>query len=206
MVSVTFGDELQDLARDDDELDAFLAAAPAGPPQMAPNPAAARFRAQTGGEPELEEDGLELEEFEGDPEPFEKTSGVRGLLGRSKGSGGAKAKGRRPTATIQKDIRAKTALLLSMPATVWEVRDEYCGGAALAAVPAVSDALADIFCDSPEIVAWFTSSGQFIKWLTLAAALKELTVTIVQHHITHSIGDEEQDEDQPADSWAGYVA
>jgi hypothetical protein len=209
MVSVIFGDQLQDVSGDDDELRDFLSAAPAAPPQMAPNPAAARFRAQRDGE--LQEpdelDGLDPEEFEEDPEPFEsRRTGVGRLLGAAKGSGTAKpAKGRRPSAAIQKDVRAKTALLLSIPTTVWEARDPYCGAAAMEAVPDVSEALADIFCDSPEIVAWFTTSGSFVKWLKLAAALKEVAITIVQHHITHSIGDDE-DQDETSDTWAGYVA
>lgn len=207
MVSVIFGDQLQDVSSDDDELRDFLSAAPAAPPQMAPNPAAARFRSQGGGDPEEpdELDELDPEGFEEDPEPFERArTGVGRLLGAAKGSAAAKPKGRRPSAAIQKDVRAKTALLLSIPTTVWEARDPYCGAAAMEAVPDVSEALADIFCDSPEIVAWFTTSGSFVKWLKLAAALKEVAITIVQHHVTHSIGDEEQDE--ASDTWAGYVA
>lgn len=208
MVSVIFGDQLQDVSGDDDELAEFLGAAPTDPPRMAPNPAAARFREQAAAESSDDDDELiDLEEFEEDPEPFEKPSVSQRLLGGGKGSPSkpsAGARTRRPTATVQKDVRAKTAMLLSIPATVWQARDRYCGAAAMESVPEISDALADIFCDSPEIVAWFTSSGQFVKYLKLAASLKELTMTIFAHHVAHTIGDDVE-EDQSSD-WSQYVA
>lgn len=207
MVSVTFGDALQEMSGEDDELAEFLAARPGDPPRMDPNPAAARFRAEAGlDDPEDEDELIDLEGIQEDPEPFEKPNARTRFLG--KGSGRRPAAptkpGRRPSIAVQKDVRAKTAMLLSLPATVWATKDPYCGEVAKAAVPEVSEALADIFCDSPEIVAWFTTSGQFTKYLKLAVALKELAVTFVQHHVTHSIGDDA--EEQAPSDWNQYVA
>lgn len=93
------------------------------------------------------------------------------------------------TAAVRKDIKAKTALFLSVPATAFEQRDPVCGAVALEVVPDVAEALTDIFCDSPDVVAFFTSAGGgFMKWMQLAVAIQPLAQIAYAHHIARSIG------------------
>jgi Lsr2 protein len=110
-----------------------------------------------------------------------------------------------PTAQVRADIQGKTAFMLSMPAAAWASRDPYCGKVALEQVPAISGALATLFCQSPEIVEWFTGKGgNFMAWLDLAAALQPVVTTVLGHHVLHSIGEQEggAGEAAPMDQYA----
>jgi hypothetical protein len=110
------------------------------------------------------------------------SSPSRGTAGRS-GAG-------RPTVAIRKDIRGKIAFIAGLQATVWEMRDPWCGKAFKADVPQLSDALTDIICDSPDLVAWFTSGGNYMKWLNVVTALQGTGMAMWRHHIVHSVGEE----------------
>jgi hypothetical protein len=113
------------------------------------------------------------------------------------------------TPAVRKDIRAKLALLLGLPASIVKRRDPVCGTVMLQQVPDVSDALADIMCDSPDLVAFFTSSGSgYMKWLTLATALQPVLETGFKHHVSHSIGNQENEGSGPPvhQDWSRYAA
>lgn len=106
---------------------------------------------------------------------------------------------------VRKDVQAKLGLMLSMLAGTWRMRDPLCGGTALEQVPDISDALADIICDSPDLVAWFTSTGNFMKWLKLLMAVQPVAMVGLQHHVLHTVDTEEQPE--PGPDWGpGYAA
>jgi hypothetical protein len=99
------------------------------------------------------------------------------------------AKGRAVTAAVRKDIRAKLAFMMGLTTTMWAVSDQYCGAAAAAIVPELSEAITDIVVDSADLVAWFTAGGSYMKWLTLLTIVQPVGVTMWQHHISHTIGD-----------------
>lgn len=144
--------------------------------------------------------------FEADPTPEwdEPSLGRRLVKDAFKPRHGEKKTAPAPvkvTAALRKDVQAKTALLLGMGATAWSARDAYCGGAAMEAVPDVSAALADIFCDSPDIVRWFSSGSGYLKWLNLAAALQPVAGAVWGHHIAHTQGGEAD-----APGWDAYAA
>ena len=129
-------------------------------------------------------------DFTPDPEPAKAP-------GRGKAS-----RGRAPKVTdaVRKDIRGKTALGLSMLATAFAVRDPVCGPVALEIVPDVADALADIFCDSPDVVAFFTASaGGYMKWIKLAVAVQPLATVAWQHHVARK----DAQGGGPGQSWNG---
>jgi hypothetical protein len=94
----------------------------------------------------------------------------------------------RASAAVRKDITAKIALMIGLPAGIWATADPYCGTAASAAVPAFSAALADIVVDSVDLVNWFTAGGNYLKWLTLATTVAPVLQVVWGHHITHTIG------------------
>ena len=109
-----------------------------------------------------------------------------------------------PTAAVMADIEGKTGFMLSMPAMAWASRDPLCGSVAVQQVPAISKALARLFAQSPEIVEWFTGKGgNFMAWLDLAAACQPVLMTVIGHHVTHTIGDQPQEQYAvPADQYA----
>lgn len=124
----------------------------------------------------------------------------------------AKSSAKKITVAVRKDIRAKTAMILTVLGSGWAAKDPYCGGALIEAVPdgttpegdvapGIATALTDIFCDSPDIVAWFTTSGRYLKWLTLAMAIQPVLTMAAQHHFTHTVGD---DEDSQASDYSQY--
>ena len=114
-------------------------------------------------------------EYASDPEPAKAPK-----------SGKSGPRERRPKVAeaVRKDIRGKTALGLSMLAAALASRVEECGPVAIEIVPDTADALADIFCDSPEVVAFFTTTGGgYMRWIKLAAAVQPLATVAVRHHL-----------------------
>lgn len=112
------------------------------------------------------------------------------------------AKPLRVTAGVRADITAKIAMPLEIGGHIWSARDPLCGGVFLQQRPAIADALADIVCDSADLVAFFTGpGGAFMKYLNLAAALWPVVEVIGAHHVYHSVEiapEEEADATQPA--------
>lgn len=126
---------------------------------------------------------------------------------------------KRVNLSTRKDIRGKVAMLLTVPGSMWAGRDPHCGGAFLEAIPdqvgevindqgeleeatspGIATALTDIICESPDVVNWFTSSGKYMKWLTLAMAVQPVLATAFQHHVTHSLASTEE----TSDDWSRY--
>lgn len=97
----------------------------------------------------------------------------------------------RVTTAVRKDIRAKVALLLGFPAMAVKRKDPYCGTVIVEQVPEISDALVDIICESPDLVAFFTSGSSYMKYLALATALQPVAETAWGHHVSHKIGGKE---------------
>jgi hypothetical protein len=138
-----------------------------------------------------------LDGAQGDEHGRDPVSAIgAGLAAASGSSSGSRAtRGRPATLAVRKDIRAKVGFMLTLPGGMWSMSDPLCGGQFLADAPAVADALVDIICDSPDLVAWFTSGGNYMKWLTLVTALQGTGVTLWRHHIAHSVGDEHEQRD-----------
>ncbi len=176
-MALTFGNGMVDVSDDGDGLDALLS--------VVPTPAEPEFEADP--EPEWEEPSLGKRLIK---------DAFRPRHGKDKPKPEVKV-----TAALRKDVQAKTALLLGMGATAWSSRDPHCGTAAMESVPDVSAALADIFCDSPDIVRWFSAGSGYMKWLNLAAALQPVASAVWGHHIARTEGG---DADGPG--WDTYAA
>lgn len=172
-MALTYGAALDDVSADADELDSLLSGGKDEGDSWTPDP-----------DPGWDDEGPE--------KVTEKiASKIRATAARPV----------RVTAAVRKDVRAKTAMLLMLGARTWAARDEYCGGAALDAVPGVSAALADILCDSPDMVRWFSAGTGYMKWLNLMMALQPVGEAVWGHHIAHTVGEDVQPQD-----WSAYVA
>lgn len=128
---------------------------------------------------------------------------------RGKGTGKPRARSPvRVTVATRKDIAAKVALMLYVPGKVWETRDPYCGGMFVHQGPAIGDALTDIICQSPDLIAFFTGpAGGFMIYLNLLTALQPVALTVWQHHIAHAIGSPAEDgQGPPRPDMAQYAA
>jgi hypothetical protein len=145
-----------------------------------------------------------------EPTPDEPDEPVKPLgfpPGKSKGShNGTTRAVPRVTAATRKDIAAKLQLIMFVPGKVWETRDPWCGGMFVHQLPETVDALTDIICDSPDLVAFFTGpAGGFMKYMKLILALQPVGVTAWQHHIAHAIGGPESN-GQTQPDMAQYAA
>ena len=111
------------------------------------------------------------------------------------------------TAATRKDIASQLQLMLYVPGKVWEARDPWCGGMFAHQMPDTVDALTDIICDSPDLVAFFAGpGGSFMKYLKLITALQPVGVMAWQHHIAHAVGGPEADGQAPRPDMAAYAA
>ena len=105
---------------------------------------------------------------------------------------------RKVSVTVRSDISSKISLVLEVPGRVWQARDPVCGGAFIEARPSIADALTEIVCGSPDLVAWFTGSGgQFMLWFNLVMACWPVAMTAAAHHVYHTIDAEPGDDQQP---------
>lgn len=94
------------------------------------------------------------------------------------------------TGAIRADVHAKIRFALRPLGGVWQARDQICGSAFLEQEPAISDAVADLVCDSPDLLAFFTGpGGGFMKYLKLAMACQPVAMVLWMHHIVHAIAD-----------------
>lgn len=151
-------------------------------------------------------------EFERDPDPgYEQTpfsAFKEKVFGPSEGSADAPKK---VTAAVKKDIRAKLAFGLALAPTPLYRLDQVCVEAFVSCIPdrtaesgepvlGLASALTEIICDSPELVKFFSAGGRYMKLLQLMMALQPFGQVLMQHHITHSI----KDEDQEPEDWTAY--
>ena len=167
----------------------------------------------------------ELDETEGDPtapvvpdalvrdweqgEPVILVTGQDGEIPADKPAGRLKERGGKTsakarikvTAATRKDVHAKIRFVLVPAGGIWQARDRICGGTFVEQEPEVSDALADIVCDSPDLLAFFTGpAGGFMKYFRLVMALQPVGLAVWAHHIAHAVEivDGQQPQQMPA--------
>lgn len=156
--------------------------------------------------PEAAEEG---QDYAPDPEPHFGTSFEDRVFGDKTAD---KPDGRRVTVATRKDIRGKVTMLLAIAGVTWSARDPQCGGALLACAPdretpdgvavGIATAITDLICDSPDLVKFFTSSGRYMKWLTLAMSVQPVLQMVFGHHVSHTVADDVESEQD----WSQYGA
>jgi hypothetical protein len=63
-----------------------------------------------------------------------------------------------------------------------------CGGTFVDCRPDIAEAVADIVCDSADLVAFFTGpGGAFMKYLNLGAAVWPVIEVVAAHHVYHTV-------------------
>lgn len=135
----------------------------------------------------------EPEQIRDDPPPAR----LRAADGRARTT-----KRTRVTVGVQKDVQAKIRMVLVPLGTmVLAPRDPICGGTFVQQEPEISEALAEIICDSPDLLNWFTGpAGGYMKYFKLFMACLPVGMAVVGHHMAHSIqipADPNQPQQQP---------
>ena len=124
-----------------------------------------------------------------EPEPEIPADRPAGRLKERPAPGGGRGTGRakvRVTALTRRDVEAKIRFVLHPAGQVWSARDPVCGGTFAVQEPEVSSALAEIVCDSPDLLAWFTGpAGGFMKYFRLVMALQPVGLAVWAHHVAH---------------------
>lgn len=121
---------------------------------------------------------------------------------RTSGKQSGKAK-TRVTAALKKDVESKIRFVLYPAGQLWASRDVPCGSTFIHQEPEISAALAEIVCDSPDLLAWFTGpAGGFMKYFRLLMAVQPVAMTMWMHHVGHAqmvpAGDPQQPPQQQA--------
>jgi hypothetical protein len=98
----------------------------------------------------------------------------------------------RVTKRVRDDIEGKVGMMLAMTAMLLSTKDEICADALSDNGDKIAAKFVPIICKSPELVRWFTKGGNYTAWLDLVMALFPVFQVVMAHHITHSVGGENQ--------------
>jgi hypothetical protein len=149
-----------------------------------------------------DDDGDGEDEVSPDPPPGHARQDNAGpRRGRPAAGHGGKV---RVTATVRKDIEAKVTIMLIVPGKIWQARDPFCGGTFVDTIPQQAPAWANIICDSPDLVEFFTGAGgAFMKYLELLTILQPVAMAVWAHHVAHTV---ELVDGPPQPDLASYAA
>jgi len=112
----------------------------------------------------------------------------------------------RVTATVRKDVEAKIRFVAVPAGRMWASSDPVCGGTFCQQEPEISSALAEIVCDSPDLLAWFTGpQGKYMKFFNLFMACVPVGMAVYGHHLAHR-PDEQADPNLPPVDYGQYAA
>lgn len=96
----------------------------------------------------------------------------------------------RVTQAVRRDVAAKIGIPLAITGAVYEMRDPYCGGAFQGIRKDLAAELADLACDSPQVLAFFLGrGGKYMRYLNIGFTLLPWLEMMAAHHIMHSIGE-----------------
>ena len=100
----------------------------------------------------------------------------------------------KPTRAVQNQVADALTMMITLPAGVLALRDPVCGSAILDQADEVVAKLVPIVCRNPAMLRWFTEGAGYMDFFALATAVFPIAKTIWSHHVTHTIGmDEEED-------------
>jgi len=110
------------------------------------------------------------------------------------------------TVAQKRAVADALTMMITMPAGIVSLRDPVCGNAVLDQADAVVDRLVPIVCRNPALLSWFTEGAAYMDWIALMGALAPIAKTIWSHHVTRSLGHEQEDHGEHSDDFSGYPA
>lgn len=100
----------------------------------------------------------------------------------------------KPTRAVQNQVADALTMMITLPAGILAFRDPVCGTAVLDQADEVVAKLVPIVCRNPAMLRWFTEGAGYMDFFALATALFPIARTVWAHHVTHSIGLDEEEE------------
>lgn len=98
-------------------------------------------------------------------------------------------------------------MLYTLPAWGARVKDPHCGGALLAQRDDIVKALVPIVCRNPAMLAFFTAANApWMDYLALAQALAPVAQTFWSHHVTHTLGHDDETGEGVSVDLSAYAA
>jgi hypothetical protein len=95
---------------------------------------------------------------------------------------------------IRQDLKDKLDFVLTLVGTGWEARDPICGSEFSQRSDVIAEKLIPIIARNPELLKWLTREGTVSAWLDLAITLLPIAKIAVSHHLTHTIGQEPENQ------------
>lgn len=105
--------------------------------------------------------------------------------------------------------QVRDALTVLYTPAAWGVRlkDPHCGGALLEQRDDIIKAMVPIVCRNPAMLAFFTAANApWMDYLALASALGPLAKTVWSHHVTHTIGHDDDTQGEVPVDLSAYSA
>lgn len=110
-----------------------------------------------------------------------------------------------PTKAVQTEVADALTMMITLPAGMLSLKDPICGTAILNQVDDVVKRLVPIICRNPAMLKWFTGSSGYMDFIALATALAPIAKTIWSHHVTKSIGHEDDYEEMDFSNYSAPV-
>jgi hypothetical protein len=104
----------------------------------------------------------------------------------------------KPTKAVQSQVADALTMMITLPAGIMAFRDPFCAGAVLENADNIVAKLVPIVCRNPAMLRWFTEGAGYMDFFALATAIAPVARTLWAHHVSHSVGQEE-DEDGAED-------
>lgn len=119
-----------------------------------------------------------------DPQPSRRSRKGRSRAGRPAQGKASKAE--------QDQVRDALTVLYTPAAWGVRLKDPHCGAALLEQRDDIIKTLTPIVCRNPGMLAFFTAANApWMDYLALAQALAPVAKTIWSHHVTHTVGHDE---------------
>jgi len=99
------------------------------------------------------------------------------------------------TTKARKEVRETIEALVDLPIELWKGRDPHCAGVAEEQRDPIVEAFVNFVCKRPAWVAAVTDMGMSADWLKLIKATYPLVMAIVAHHVTRTVKDGDDDDD-----------
>lgn len=137
------------------------------------------------------------DEIQQDPAPSKPAKTPRSSASSTTPAKPAKGTRKPATAAVRKQVADELHTYLEMAAMTWGLRDEYCAGVLSDTSQDIADRLADLIAPNPKLVEWLHTSGLVGDWLKLLMAVKPVVSAIKDHHITKTVGGEDDESLDP---------
>jgi hypothetical protein len=114
------------------------------------------------------------------------------------------AAGKPVPVAVKRRLTDELEAYAGMAALAWTVRDPVCGPVLNDQARQIAEALAEIIARNAQLVAWIETTGMVGDWVKLWMAIAPVVSAVRAHHITKSVGGNDEGTDDDLSRYAVY--